>query len=106
MRKISSYEKIIIGFGVFIGVFFLASIMKRISYPIILADGPVWNASNICKTPGVGAAHIYTHCDDNFVFTFILKWPRWVMYSLISGLLWVFRFFVPFYKLSKGRCSQ
>lgn len=106
MEKFSSYEKIIIGFGVIIRVFFLASIMKRISYPIILADGSTWNALNICKTLGVGATHIYTRCDNNFVFTFILKRPRWVMYSLILGLLWVFRFFVPFYKLSKGRCSQ
>ena len=106
MEKFSSCEKIIIGFSVIMGIFFLVSIMKRISYPIILADGSTWNALNICKMLGVGAAHIYTYCDDNFVFTFIHKLPRWAMCSIISGLLWIFRFFVPFYKLSKGRCSQ
>lgn len=92
MGKFSSYERIIIGFSVIMGIFFLVSMMKRVSYPIILADGSTWNALNICKVLGVGAARICTHYDDNFIFTFIHKLPRWAMCSIILGLLWVFRF--------------
>ena len=53
MRKISGYEKIVISFGVIVGVFFLVSVMKCVSYSIVLADGSTWNALSIYKMLGV-----------------------------------------------------
>ena len=67
MKKISGYEKIIISFGVVVGIFFLVSLMKCVSYSIVLADRSLWNALTVYKILGVEAAYIYTHCNDNFV---------------------------------------
>ena len=61
MKKISSYEKIIISFGAVIGVFFLVSLMKCVSYSIVLADRSLWNALSIYKMLGVEAAYVYSH---------------------------------------------
>lgn len=106
MRKISSYEKIIISFGVVIGVFFLVSLMKCVTYSIVLADRSMWNALSIYKMLGVEAAYIYTHCNDNFVSTLVFRLSGWVMCAIMSGILWVFRFVIPFCKWLRGRRSQ
>lgn len=106
MKKIASYEKIIITFGVVIGVFFLVSLMKCVSYSIVLADRSLWNALSIYKMLGVEAAYIYTHCNDNFVSTLVFRLSGWVMCAIMLGLLWVFRFVIPFCKWLKGRRSQ
>ena len=106
MKKISSYEKIIISFGAVIGVFFLVSLMKCVSYSIVLADRSMWNALSVYKMLGVEAAYIYTHCNDNFVSTLIFRLSGWAMCAIMSGILWVFRFVIPFCKWLKGRRSQ
>lgn len=106
MKKISGYEKIIISFGVVMGVFFLVSLMKCVSYSIVLANRSMWNALSIYKMLGVEAAYVYTHCNDNFVFTLVFRLSGWVMCAIMSGLLWVFRFVIPFCKWLKGRRSQ
>lgn len=106
MKKISGYEKIVISFGVVVGIFFLVSFMKCVSYSIVLADRSTWNGLSIYKMLGVEAAYIYTHFNDNFVSTLIFRLSGWVMCAVMSGLLWVFRFVVPFCKWLKRRHSQ
>ena len=106
MKKISGYEKIIISFGVVVGVFFLVSLMKCVSYSIVLADRSLWNALTIYKMLGVEAAYIYTHCNDNFVSTLVFRLSGWAMCAIMSGILWVFRFVIPFCKWLKERHSQ
>ena len=106
MRKISGYEKIVISFGVIVGIFFLVSVMKCVSYSIVLADGSMWNALNIYKMLGVEAAYVYTHCNDNFVSTLIFRLSGWAMCTIASGAFLVFRFVIPFCKFIKERRSQ
>lgn len=106
MRKISDYEKIIISFGVVVGVFFLVSLMKCVSYSIVLADRSMWNSLTIYKMLGVEAAYIYAHCNDSFVSTLIFRLTGWVMCAIMSGLLLVFRFIIPSCKYLKERRSQ
>ena len=106
MRKISGYEKIIISFGVIVGVFFLVSVMKCVSYSIVLADGSTWNALSIYRMLGVEAAYVYTHCNDNFVSTLVFRLSGWAMCAIASGVFLVFRFVIPFCKFIKERRSQ
>lgn len=106
MKKISSYEKIIISFGAVIGVFFLVSLMKCVSYSIVLADRSLWNALSIYKMLGVEAAYVYSHCNDNFVSTLVFRLSGWAMCAIMSGILWAFRFVIPFCKWLKERRSQ
>lgn len=106
MKKISDYEKIIISFGVVVGVFFLVSLMKCVSYSIILANRSMWNGLTIYKMLGVEAAYIYSHCNDNFVSTLIFRLSGWAMCAVMSGLLWGFRFVIPTRKWVKGRRSH
>ena len=106
MKKISGYEKITISFGVVVGVFFLACLMKCVSYSIVLADRSLWNALTVYKILGVEAAYIYTHCNDNFVSTLVFRLSGWALCAIMSGLLWVFRFVIPFFKWLKKRHSQ
>lgn len=106
MRKISDYEKIIISFGVVVGVFFLVSLMKCVSYSIVLADRSTWNGLMVYKMLGVEAAYVYTHFNDNFVSTVIFRLSGWVMCAIMSGLLLVFRFIIPSCKSLRGRRSQ
>lgn len=106
MRKISGYEKIVISFGVIVGVFFAVSLMKCVSYSIVLADGSTWNALSIYKMLGVEAAYVYTHCNDNFVSTLVFRLSGWAMCAIASGVFLVFRFVVPFCRRLRERRSQ
>ena len=105
MKKISGYEKIVISFGVVVGVFFAVSLMKCVFYAVVLAGGSTWDALSIYRMLGVEAAYIYAHCNDSFVSMLIYRLSGWAMCAIMSGLLWVFRFVIPFCKWLKERHS-
>lgn len=106
MKKISGYEKIVISFGIVVGVFFAVSLMECVFYAVVLAGGSTWDALSIYRMLGVEAAYIYTHCNDNFVSMLIYRLSGWAMCAIMSGILLVFRFIVPFCKWLKERHSQ
>lgn len=106
MRKISDFEKIIISFGVIVVAFFLASIMKCVSYSVVLSTPDLWSTLYIYRRVGVEAAYVYAHCYDNFVYTLIFRLTGWCVCAIISGSLLVFRFIVPFCKYLKRKSSR
>lgn len=103
MKKMSGYEKIMMCFGLVISVFFVVSIMKSVSYSIVLADHSLWNSLTIYKMLGVEAAYVYSHCNDNFVSTLVFRFVGWCICSTMSGVLLTFRFIMPFCKWLKEK---
>lgn len=103
MKKMSGYEKIMMCFGLVVSVFLVVSILKTVSYSIVLADHSLWNSLTIYKMLGVEAAYVYSHCNDNFVSTLIFRLVGWCACSAMSMVLLVFRFVVPAYKWLKSK---
>lgn len=103
MKKMSGYEKIMVCFGIIISVFLMVSIMKTVSYSIVLADHSLWNSLTIYKMLGVEAAFIYTHSSDTFVSTLVFRLVGWCVCSAMSGVLLVFRFIIPAHKWLKTK---
>lgn len=103
MKKMSGYEKIMMCFGIVISVFLVVSIMKTISYSIVLADHSLWDSLTIYKMLGVEAAYVFSHCNDNFVSTLTFRLVGWCICLAMSGAFLVFRFIMPFYKWMRGK---
>lgn len=106
MRKLSGYEKIMLSIGIIVGMFFIISLMKVVSYSVILGDHSLWNELTIYKMLGVEAAYVCAHCYSNFVSALIFRLVGWCFCTVLSDLLLIFRFIIPFYKEWKGNHSR
>lgn len=103
MKKLSGYEKIMLCFGIAIAVFFAVSVMKSVSYSIVLADHTLWNSLTIYKMLGVEAAYVYAHCNESFISTLVFRLTGWCACAVMSGLLLAFRFVIPTFKWWKSK---